>query len=48
MIAYIIYLSLCAFSGFIMAESGIEISTWKRLAILGCVIGSYICGKYQE
>lgn len=46
--ATIIYLFLCGLSTFICASAGVRIEDWKYWAILWCVIGAFICGKYSK
>lgn len=44
--AYIIYLMLCVFYGVISNIANIDLKDWKYWAILGCIVGAYICGRF--
>ena len=46
-VAYIIYLFLCAFISIVCAKSDLHLGDWQYWAILGSVIGAYICGLSQ-
>lgn len=43
-VAYIIYLFLCAFTGVVCVKSGLCLGDWQFWAILGSVVGAYFCG----
>lgn len=46
-IAYIIYIFICAFVSVVCTKSDIDIKDWKYWAILGSVIVAYLCGTCQ-
>lgn len=46
-VAYCLYIFLCAFVGVVCVESDIDIKDWRYWAILGSVIAAYLCGKCQ-
>ena len=43
-IAYIIYILTMAFSGFVMASSGLHFKTWRYWVMLASLLIVYICG----
>lgn len=45
-IAYIIYILIGCFVGFICSIEDIDVKSWKYWGIIGSVIGAYLCGKY--
>ena len=46
-VAYIIYIFLCAFVGVVCVKSDLYLRDWQYWAILGSVIGAYLCGTCQ-
>lgn len=45
-IAYVIYILIGGFVGFICSRADIDVKDWKYWGIIGSVIGAYLCGKY--
>lgn len=43
--AYITYLVLCGFNGFIMTTLDINPTNWQFWATTFCVIGAWFCGR---
>ena len=46
-VTYIIYIFLCAFVSVVCAKSNIDLKDWQYWAVLGSVIGAYLCGTCQ-
>ena len=43
-VTYIIYLFLCAFVSVVCVKLNLGLKDWQYWAILGSVIGAYLCG----